>query len=143
MLKSLLCLAIVALAAASPADAQPTDGPVIVAMTDTLNTRDARAIILRHPRTPAKDVIVLKRAHATPQLLAAALVVLETKREKGRSDRDPEMVALQGFHTERLPAALDSAVTRTLERLRDRPPAEIGNLGSGQWIRMPSTRKSP
>lgn len=127
----------------APAAAQRPDGPVIVAITDTLPSRDARAVLMRYPRGSHRDIIILKRDEASVELLGGVLAMLEQRRVKGRKDAQQEVVTIQGVAIDAVPAAILPVLKATLELLSKQPEARIGNLGRGRWLQMPGTRKKP
>lgn len=127
----------------APTAAQRPDGPVIVAVTDTLPSRDARAVLIRYPRESHRDIIILKSDDATVELLGGALAMLEQRRGRGRKDAQQEVVTIQGVAIDAVPANMLPVLKATLERLSQQPVVRIGNLGRGRWLQMPGTRKKP
>jgi hypothetical protein len=134
------CALVLSSAAAA---AQRPDGPVIIAITDTLPSRDARAVVMRYPREPHRDIIILKGDDASVELLGGALAMLEQRRGKGRKDAQQEVVTIQGVAIDAVPAKMLPVLKATLERLSEQPVVRIGNLGRGRWLQMPGTRKKP
>jgi len=117
---------------------QPSE--VTVAITDTLSASDARALVMRYPDARG-DVIVLKRRDATPELLAGALWLLAQHRRVPPRAGQLELSVIQGSAPRTpLSSGRVAALNAALQRLAHQPTVRIGNLGRGQWLRLPSTQ---
>ena len=129
---------------AGRADAQSGRSPaVIVAMTDTLNSPDAAAILLRSA-SPSEDVVILKRATASPAILGAALAMVDRLRAQSPTLTHSQVATMQGgVATRPLAGAQLARLTATLQRLAERPTVRIGNLGLGQWVWIANTKSAP
>ena len=129
---------------AGHAAAQSTRSPaVIVAITDTLTSRDARAILVRSP-VKNEDVIILKRATASAEILGGALALLDQFRAHSPTPTSVVVATVQGTAPRQALANARLAVlTATLRRLAEQPTVRIGNLGQGQWVRLTDTNSAP
>jgi hypothetical protein len=144
---SALVAAILSLAITVPsrtAHAQSAHSPaVIVAITDTLTSKDARAILLRSPSRP-EDIVIMRRATASPEVLGAALALVDRLRTEAPTPTNLELTTMQGGAARQpLTAARMGVLTATLRRLAEQPVVKFGNLGSGQWVRLVNTTAMP
>jgi len=130
--------------AATRANAQSGRSPaVIVAMTDTLNSQDAAAILLRSA-SQSEDVVILKRATASPTILGAALAMLDRLRAQSPTLTKSQVATMQGAVASRpLAGAQLARLNATLQRLAERQTVKIGNLGVGQWVWLANTKSAP
>jgi hypothetical protein len=116
---------------------------VIVAVTDTLNTSDAKAILVRSSEKP-EDIVILKRLAATPETLGAALALMDRLRADSPVPFQMQVATMQGGAPHQPLAGAELArLNRTLEHLAQRPTVNIGNLGLGQWVRIADTKSAP
>lgn len=107
--------------------------PVFLALPQQFPDLDARAVIMREP---GRDIVILDEADAGPETLRVALLVLRRFSREGAPAADRgQLVPITGFAGGR---ELDQDVRRELEstlaELRERPLANVGNLGLGRWM---------
>jgi len=121
------------------ATAQRPDGPVIIAISDTLNIGDARAVVLRHSADPDRDMVIMKRNFASVELLGGALALLESRRATGKAV-DEEVLAVSSVGSRPLPRGLKARLNAAIDKLERQPLGRIGALGEGRSVRLPSTR---
>jgi hypothetical protein len=108
---------------------------VQVAVPDSFPAPGARALIVRY--ATGRDLIILDRRHATPEVLAAAVALLKELRRTNQRLASTQVVTMQGFTplgsgTGRSRAAYRAAI----EALNRQPVTRIGNLGRGRWVAL-------
>lgn len=124
------------LAALSPMRVSSQDRvtrPVFVALPQTFPDIEARVLIMREP---GRDLVVLKEGDAEPEALHTALRVLaRMQRDHPLPEDRGQLIPVTGFV---YPGGLDpergDELTAVLDALRQRPLANVGNLGLGHWI---------
>jgi hypothetical protein len=109
-----------------------TAAPIFLAIPETFPDVDARVVIVREP---GRDIVLLDPGDATAETLSVALNVL------GRVDRPrpvqgrAQMIPVTGFVLRgELPSEKRERLESALARLREKPVAQIGNLGPGRWM---------
>jgi hypothetical protein len=118
---------------------------VVIAIVDSLSDQNAVAMLYRYP-DERKDMIVLRRAGATPIVLGAALDVLDDLRQ-----RVPVPLPGQGEVATLLSAPSAAAVnshrlaraTAILGGLAKQPVTSVDKIGRGQQIVIVGTHASP
>jgi len=108
--------------------------PLFLALPQSFPDVDARVVIMREP---GRDLVILNERDAEPETLHAALRVLERmERDHPLSGDRGQIIPVTGFVRRRdLDPERRSELTAVLDDLRERPLANVGNLGLGHWIR--------
>ena len=137
----LLALVAVALPLGSPGVAQHGGRPVVVLIPDVFPQvtfagapqGEARLMIVREPGKT--DIIVLNPAHATPDAMGAALVLLRRHRTMFPDPARPTSVQVTEFPplSNRRSHAAFSALLR---RLQAQPHAPAARFGRGRQIQL-------
>lgn len=105
-----------------------------VVIPDSFPDIDARAVIIREP---GKDILLLRAEEATPEVLAMSLVTLRRVRQDNPTLEHGEMIPIVNFViTTEMTPEYRQRMEAVLIRLRSRPTANVGNLGSGRWVRF-------
>jgi hypothetical protein len=148
-----LCVAAIAVAAFVQVPAKAQEGlnaPVIVAVPDVFPTfptppnyfRPPRvvALIVREPEAGrVKEIIVLDATRAQPEVLQFALLALQQARREAPVLEHGHVIAVTGFAHTRKPNPRTIALLRAkLDRLREQPTVQVGNLGPGRYITLAS-----
>lgn len=123
--------------------AQEGGRPVILVLPDSFPQAtfsgapqsDARLMIMREPGKT--DVIVLNPAHATPGVLAAALVILARHRTMMPDPQHPTALRVTELPS-RAPQRSHARLSAILERLQTQPRGPVGRLGRGRQIEFDS-----
>jgi hypothetical protein len=146
MIRTLTLVLLLGGAAAQRSEAQrPRSTAVVVAIVDSLSDQNAVAMLYRYP-DERKDMIVLRRAGATPVVLGAALNLLD-----GLRQRVPVPPAGQ-VEVARLQSATPAAAvnshradraTAILRGLANQPVTTVEKIGRGQQIVIVGTHASP
>jgi len=125
-------------ALAAPLDlaAQSLGGtPTFVAIPDVYPPVEGPVAVLRES---GRNVILLRDSDATPEALGVALVLLRRLTE--RRPLQPGLSHLAPVTGFRLRRGLDAdrlaRLDQVLARLRQRPVARIGNLGTGRFLAL-------
>lgn len=131
---SILLVALVFTALATPSLHAQANGPVSVAIPDRFPEIDASAVVIREgPR----DVILLKREEASPETLFIALGVLRRARAERPVPRVGEMIPVLGYALSVVLKSDDHARLGTLlRRLGGVEPRDLGPWGLGRLVRM-------
>lgn len=135
----LLALFAIVLPSASPGIAQYGGRPVIVLLPDvfpqsTFPGAPQTSVRLTIVREPGKtDVIVLNPAHATPDALGAALVMLRRHRTMLPDVAQPTAMQITEFPPQARGRS-QAAVSAVLQRLLAQPRSALGRLGRGRQI---------
>ena len=108
--------------------------PIFLALPQAFPEIDARVVLMREP---GRDIVVLDAADASPETLHVALLLLRrVSRERQAPTELGQMIPITGFvprgeiDTERR-----ERLVMALTQLRERPLANVGNLGLGRWMR--------
>ena len=127
-------LALVGVTAPSPlAGQQPDSAPIFLALPETFPDVEARAVLMREP---GRDIVILGAGDAEAETLQVALQLLSRLRREHPSPLDRgQLVPITGFAPL---GAMGPDERRSLEsvlaELRQRPLANVGNLGWGRWM---------
>jgi hypothetical protein len=108
--------------------------PIFLTLPQAFPDIDARVVLMREP---GRDIVVLDVADAEPETLHVALLLLRrVGRERPAPTERGQMIPITGFAPRaELAPALRERLSATLAELRERPLANVGNLGLGRWIR--------
>jgi hypothetical protein len=131
LLGLLLCAFV---APASPVAAQASDAPpVFLALPQSFPDIDARAVVLRET---GRDIVLLREEDASAETLEVALRILERmRRDHPRPEGRGQMIPITGFvYRAPLEPDLRQAREEAIAELRERPLANVGNLGRGRWM---------
>jgi hypothetical protein len=126
--------ALVGITAPSPLAGQGSDSaPIFLALPETFPDVDARAVLMREP---GRDIVILAAADAEAETLQVALQLLSRLRREHPSTLDRgQLVPITGFAPL---GPMDPDERRRLEsvlaQLRQRPLANVGDLGWGRWM---------
>ncbi|HEX7238896.1 MAG TPA: hypothetical protein VF263_01410 [Longimicrobiaceae bacterium] len=123
---------------------QPAKQPVVIGIPDAFPRQGARAMVFRYASAGNRDVVLLDGASATPEALAAAVLLVRDLRRSHPKLKDDQVATLTRFTP---PRGLDprtlSALASRLEELKRRPSSRIGSLGSGRWIELADASLNP
>jgi hypothetical protein len=129
------CVALLGAAGtAMPAAAQGAGTrPIFLALPERFPDLGARVVLMREP---GRDILVLKDADATPEALKVALLLLQRmEREHPPLADRGQLIPVTGFVSRReMPPAERQRLEGLLAELRERPLANVGNLGRGRWM---------
>lgn len=108
--------------------------PLFLALPQSFPDVDARVVIVREP---GRDLVILKEGDAEPEALHTALRVLERmEREHPLPADRGQLVPITGFvYPNGLASRRRTELGAVLDELRERPLANVGDLGPGHWIR--------
>lgn len=135
-----IVLAVLALGSALLAPAsllgQQSTPPIFVALPDRFPDVDARVLLVREP---GREIIVLNPASVGANELKVGLNLLAKFRRERGEPTDGNMIPVTGFAPGPYLSAEERARLETaLSELRQRPVANVGNLGPGRWMRLNS-----
>jgi hypothetical protein len=108
--------------------------PVFLAMPDVYPDIDGRIVLLREP---GREVIVLSQAATPEDLTMAVRMLARFRRQRGQPEaRRGEMIPIVGYAPAPVLSGMERArLQSVLTELKARPPASVGSLGSGRWMR--------
>lgn len=120
------------------ANAQSVQAPVRIAIVDKISSNDdlSSALVIRYSDAAQEDVLVIKKSSASPNVVAAALGLLQQMRSKPRPEKDRFVFVKGAVATQPLPAGQVRRLASLLRELDAAPTTTIGNLGTGRWIRL-------
>ena len=136
---ALLLGCVTLLVAAGPSPTKRAQGqesnPIFLALPESFPEIDARAVLMLEP---GRDIVVLSHADADPETLATALGVLRRmRRDHPRAPDRGQLVPITGFVVrEPVGAEVRATLQQALDELRERPVANVGNLGPGRWMQF-------
>jgi hypothetical protein len=107
--------------------------PVFLALPRDFPDLNARVVLLREP---GRDIVILDEDDSGPETLRVALLVLRRLSREGPPQADRgQLVPITGFAGGAAIAEDERrALESTLAELRERPLANVGNLGPGRWM---------
>lgn len=130
-------LALLAVLAGTPslaAGQSESSSPVFVAIPQTFPDVDARAVVMREP---GRDIVLLREDDAVPETLNVALAVLARMTRDHPLDGTGQMIPIMGYASRRdLSPGRRAVLGSVLRDLRERPLSNVGNLGTGRWMRF-------
>jgi hypothetical protein len=107
----------------------------VIALVDELPETEAKAVVIRYAATDVGDVILLRKADATPVLLGAAVRLLTHLRRADSAPSNDEVISIAGAaHYRGDRAKAERVWGNVLQDLSRQPRSRIGNVGDGQWI---------
>ncbi len=139
---AVLTCALVAVAAApSPASQAAGPKPVVLALPAVIPpTREpsgrettTRALVVRFANREKHDVIVLRREDATPETLAAAIILLQRIRASVPDPKHDRVATLVSYAPPALPDSTRNSLRAKVRELRSQRPVDLGNLGFVAW----------
>ncbi|MGD2047830.1 MAG: hypothetical protein PVJ80_14575 [Gemmatimonadota bacterium] len=127
-------LALGAVLAPTGASGQQGGKPLFLALPQHFPDVSARVVIVREA---GRDLVILRESDAAPETLYAALSVLgRMQREHPLGRERAQLVPITGFvYRGPLDPDLRADLAKVLADLRERPLANVGNLGLGHWAR--------
>jgi len=105
--------------------------PLFLAIPESFPDVDGRVVLLREP---GRDIVLLRADDATPETLSVALRLLRRlNASTPRRERQGQMVPVTGYALRStLEPAERERLDTALSRLKERPLAQVGSLGSGR-----------
>jgi hypothetical protein len=103
-------------------------------MPDVYPDVDGRVVLLREP---GREVIVLSDAATAEDLTIAMRMLARFRRQHGQPQaRRGQMIPIVGYApAPSLSGGQRSRLESVLSELKARPPANVGSLGRGRWMR--------
>jgi hypothetical protein len=113
---------------------EPGTRPIFLALPQAFPDIDARVVLMREP---GRDIVVLDASDASPETLDVALLLLRrVGRERSAPTERGQMIPITGFVPRaELTHQRREHLSTALAELRERPLANVGNLGRGHWMR--------
>ena len=118
---------------------------VIVAIAESLPMEDASAVVVRYSDSTKEDIVLLRQSDTSPLLLASALNKLQRWRVATETVKGTQQImAITRVKTydARLPA-LNQRYRSLISRIEKQPTVQIGNTGTGRWLRLSNLSVSP
>ncbi len=106
--------------------------PIFLALPDRFPNLDARVVLVRER---GREIVVLNPAAATADELVMGLRLLNRVRGERPNPTTGEVIPLLGFYPPELTAEERARLEAMVAELRAQPLANVGNLGSGRWMR--------
>jgi hypothetical protein len=119
--------------------AQKSESRVQLVVPDSFPSQAGRAIVMRFADGQRSDVVLVNRSALSARTVAAAMALLRSLRRQIAEPPHDMLTLVDGFVE--MPGANAHEIAgweRALDRLRAQKPSNIGNLGRGQWIELPS-----
>jgi hypothetical protein len=132
----LVALILAAALPASTSGQSQGSKPVFLALPNSFPELDARVALMIES---GRDIVLLRDGDTDPETLEVALRVLRRMhRDHPREDGTGQLVPITGFaYIEPLDRDRRAELEGVLADLRQRPLANVGNLGLGRWMRFP------
>lgn len=106
--------------------------PIFLALPEAFPNLDARVVLVR---AGGRDIVVLDPAAATADELVMGLRVLHRVRGERPNPTTGEVIPILGFYPPELSTQERERLEGMLADLRAQPLTNVGNLGSGRWMR--------
>ncbi len=117
----------------SAASAQhATTRPIFLALPDAFPNLGARVVLVRES---GREIVVLDPAAATADELVIGMRLLARVRRERPNPTTGEVIPILGFYPPNLTPEERARLDGMIAELRERPVANVGNLGRGRWMR--------